>query len=147
MPGFNIGFVIFPDLTQLDFTGPLQVLHRLPDSAVHIVAKSRAPVPSDCGLSLMPTATFEDCPRLDLICVPGGAGVVQAMNDPETVEFVPLQDVPIFSLPLTVSTEAALLRLKVPTAGAVYTLAAKPTLRFPATRFVPALWFSVPVPE
>ena len=33
---FNIGFVIFPDLTQLDFTGPLQVLSRLPQSATHI---------------------------------------------------------------------------------------------------------------
>ena len=47
MPLFNIGFVIFPDLTQLDFTGPLQVLSRLPQSATHIVAKSAAPVPSD----------------------------------------------------------------------------------------------------
>jgi len=46
---FNVGFVIFPQLTQLDFTGPLQVLARLPASATHIVAKSEAPVPSDCG--------------------------------------------------------------------------------------------------
>ena len=44
---FNIGFVIFPDLTQLDFTGPLQVLSRLPQSVIHIVAKSESPVPSD----------------------------------------------------------------------------------------------------
>lgn len=86
---FNIGFVIFPDLTQLDFTGPLQVLSRLPQSATHIVAKSEAPVPSDCGLSLVPTCTFANCPDLDLICVPGGnMGVVGAINDRETVEFV-----------------------------------------------------------
>ena len=88
MPLFNIGFVIFPDLTQLDFTGPLQVLNRLPDSKTHIVAKSLEPVPSDCGLSLMPTVTFRDCPQLDLICVPGGAGVVKAMTERETVDFV-----------------------------------------------------------
>jgi cyclohexyl-isocyanide hydratase len=86
---FNIGFVIFPDLTQLDFTGPLQVLSRLPQSTTHIVAKSEAPVPSDCGLSLVPTRTFANCPGLDLICVPGGnLGVVGAINDRETVEFV-----------------------------------------------------------
>jgi len=86
---FNIGFVIFPDLTQLDFTGPLQVLSRLPQSAIHIVAKSKAPVPSDCGLSLVPTHTFASCPPLDLICVPGGSyGVVQAIGDRETIEFV-----------------------------------------------------------
>jgi len=86
---FNIGFVIFPDLTQLDFTGPLQVLSRLPQSATHIVAKSEAPVPSDCGLSLVPTHTFANCPPLDLICVPGGnLGVVDAFCDRETIEFV-----------------------------------------------------------
>jgi transcriptional regulator GlxA family with amidase domain len=70
---FNIGFIIFPDLTQLDFTGPLQVLSRLPQSTTHIVAKSEAPVPSDCGLGLVPTHTFANCPPLDLLCAPGGS--------------------------------------------------------------------------
>jgi cyclohexyl-isocyanide hydratase len=89
MPLFNIGFVIFPDLTQLDFTGPLQVLSRLPQSAIRIVAKSAAPVPSDCGLGLVPTHSFANCPPLDLICVPGGSqGVVEAIGDRETIEFV-----------------------------------------------------------
>ena len=89
MTSFNIGFVIFPDLTQLDFTGPLQVLSRLPQSAIHIIAKSEAPVPSDCGLGLVPTHTFANCPPLDLLCVPGGSyGVVQAIGDRETIEFV-----------------------------------------------------------
>jgi cyclohexyl-isocyanide hydratase len=89
MPLFSVGFVIFPDLTQLDFTGPQQVLARLPESAMHIVAKSATAVPSDSGLALVPTHTFETCPRLDLICVPGGiAGVVRAMGDRETIDFV-----------------------------------------------------------
>jgi cyclohexyl-isocyanide hydratase len=89
MPQFSIGFVIFPDLTQLDFTGPLQVLSRLPQSATHIVAKSAAPVPSDCGLGLVPTHTFANCPPLDLICIPGGSeGVAGIINDRETIEFV-----------------------------------------------------------
>jgi cyclohexyl-isocyanide hydratase len=69
----------------------LQVLNRLPESKTHIVAKSLEPVPSDCGLSLVPTVTFRDCPQLDLICVPGGFGVVRAMTDPETVDFVKRQ--------------------------------------------------------
>ena len=86
---FNVGFVIFPELTQLDFTGPQQVLARLPGSAMHIIAKSAALVPSDSGLGLVPTHTFADCPRLDLICIPGGrAGVIRAMGDAETIEFV-----------------------------------------------------------
>ena len=89
MPLFNVGFVIFPELTQLDFTGPLQVLSRLPQSVTHIVAKSIAPVPSDCGLGLVPTHTFANCPPLDLICIPGGSeGVAGIINDRETIEFV-----------------------------------------------------------
>ena len=82
---FKVGFVIFPDLTQLDFTGPQQVLSRLPDSAMHIVAKTLDPVPSDSGLSLMPTHTLADCPPLDLICVPGGFSVIQAMADRDLI--------------------------------------------------------------
>jgi len=89
MSNFNVGFVIFPNLTQLDFTGPLQVLARLPQSATHIIAKSDTPVPSDCGLSLVPTCTFANCPPLDLICIPGGvSGVIGAISDRETIEFV-----------------------------------------------------------
>ena len=85
---FKTGFVIFPELTQLDFTGPLQVLARLPQSETYIVAKSMQPVPSDCGLSLVPTRTFTTCPQLDLICVPGGFGVASALTDRETIDFV-----------------------------------------------------------
>ena len=84
----NIGFVLFPNVTQLDFTGPLQVLHRLPGATTHILAKTREPVPSDCGLSLVPTAAFAESPALDLICVPGGFGVSEAIEDEETIAFV-----------------------------------------------------------
>src|SRR5688572_22381871 len=89
MSSFNSGFVICPRLTQLDFTGPLQVLARLPQSTTHIAAKTEAPVPSDCGLGLVPTCTFATCPPLDLICIPGGlGGVVNAIGDRETIDFV-----------------------------------------------------------
>ncbi len=89
MPSFNIGFVIFPDVTQLDFTGPLQVLSGLPDSTMHIVAKSEAPVSTDCPLKLVPTHSFANCPQLDLICIPGGSQAVAAVIvDRETVAFV-----------------------------------------------------------
>ncbi|EIM26816.1 DJ-1/PfpI family protein [Microvirga lotononidis] len=103
MADFNIGFVIFPGITQLDFTGPFEVLSRLgtppsptvlsrfPQSAAHVIAKTLQPVSSDRGLGIMPTCTFDTSPRLDLICVPGGAGVVDALADTETVEFVRTQ--------------------------------------------------------
>jgi cyclohexyl-isocyanide hydratase len=89
MRPFSVGFVIFPNLTQLDFTGPLQVLSRLPNSQTHIIAKQAQPVPSDCGLGLVPTCTFAEAPQLDLICLPGGGtGVAEAIGDGETVAFV-----------------------------------------------------------
>jgi cyclohexyl-isocyanide hydratase len=89
MSALTIGFLLFPNVTQLDLTGPLQVLHRLPNTKVDVVAKSRDPVPSDCGLSLMPTTDFKNCVALDLLCVPGGAtGVLGAISDPETLDFV-----------------------------------------------------------
>jgi cyclohexyl-isocyanide hydratase len=88
---FQCGFVIFDQITQLDFTGPLQVLHRLPDSKVHIIAATLDPVMSDCGLALVPTITFADCPQLDMICIPGGFGVEAAMANPQVIDFVRTQ--------------------------------------------------------
>jgi cyclohexyl-isocyanide hydratase len=61
----------------------------LPQSTTHIIAKSEDPVPSDCGLGLVPTRTFANCPPLDLVCIPGGSsGVVGVMNDRDTIQFV-----------------------------------------------------------
>jgi cyclohexyl-isocyanide hydratase len=89
MSTLQIGFVLFPNLTQLDFTGPLQVLHRIPNSTTHIAAKTPDPVPTDCGLGLVPTTTFDSCAAVDLLCVPGGGvGVADAIRDEETIAFV-----------------------------------------------------------
>jgi cyclohexyl-isocyanide hydratase len=86
---FNVGFVLFPNLTQLELTGPLQVLCRLPDAQVHIPAKTLDPAPSDCGASKVPNTTFRECAQLDLLCVPGGGfGVADAIADRDTVAFI-----------------------------------------------------------
>ncbi len=50
----NIVFVLFPNVTQLDFTGPLQVLSRLPGASVHLAAQRLDPVPTDAVLTLKP---------------------------------------------------------------------------------------------
>ena len=88
---FHVGFLLYPNLTQLDLTGPAQFLARAPGVKAHYIWKTLAPVPSDAGLSLMPTTTFKDCPQLDLICVPGGAGQVALMTDEETLGFLRAQ--------------------------------------------------------
>lgn len=88
MTDLAIVFVIFPNVTQLDFTGPLQVLSRVPGAAIHIVAKSAAPVSTDAALTLNPTCVFADCPPADVLVVPGGFGVDDAMGDADLMAFV-----------------------------------------------------------
>jgi len=84
----QIGFVGFQNLTQLDLTGPYETLARLPGARVHLIAKSLEPIRSDTGLAILPTVSFRDCPALDLVCVPGGPGVNEAMLDEETLTFL-----------------------------------------------------------
>jgi transcriptional regulator GlxA family with amidase domain len=76
----NIVFVLFDNVTQLDFAGPVQFLSRLPGSTVQIVSKDGKAVTTDCGFSIVPNASFADCRPADIICVPGGHGVRQASN-------------------------------------------------------------------
>jgi len=83
-----IGILIYPNVTQLDATGPAQVLARVPGAKVHMIWKTRDPIPTDAGFSIVPNTTFADCPKLDVICVPGGGGQVALMNDPETLDFL-----------------------------------------------------------
>ncbi len=87
----NVVFVLFPNVTQLDFTGPLQVLSRLPDASVHLAAREMRPIKTDAVLTLNPTCTFSDCPQADVICVPGGFGVDDAINDAALMSFVKAQ--------------------------------------------------------
>jgi cyclohexyl-isocyanide hydratase len=87
-PSFRAGFLLFPRLTQLDLTGPYEVLASLPGAETHLIWKTREPVASDKGLAILPTTTFADCPPLDLICVPGGVGVNAILADRETLDFL-----------------------------------------------------------
>lgn len=84
----HIGLLLFPNLTQLDLTGPLQVFARMPGATVHLIWKRIEPVPSDTPLKLLPTVSFADCPQLDVICVPGGGGVDDLVGDDESLDFI-----------------------------------------------------------
>jgi cyclohexyl-isocyanide hydratase len=87
----SIGFLIFPRLTQLDFTGPFEVMSRLPGAEVRMVWKEAGPVRSDTGLSILADTGFADCPQLDILCVPGGPGVAALMEDAAVLAFLRAQ--------------------------------------------------------
>ena len=84
----QISFLLFPNVTQLDLTGPAQVLSRMPDARVDLVARILDPVPTDAGFPLLPTATFDTAVQPDILCVPGGFGVTGAMEDEATLAWL-----------------------------------------------------------
>lgn len=88
MDALVVAFVLFPNVTQLDLTGPAQVLSRLGNASIHLVAGSTDPVMTDAGFSINPTCTYSECSKPNIICVPGGSGVNEAMLDRELIEWL-----------------------------------------------------------
>lgn len=87
----HIGMLLFPRLTQLDLTGPFEVLHRVPGAQVHLVWKNEELVRADSGLAIKPTTTLADCPPLDVLFVPGGRGQIELTNDDDVLSFLSAQ--------------------------------------------------------
>ena len=85
---FHIVFLLFDGITQLDFTGPAQVLSRIPRAVVHTAAREMKPVQTDSGFAILPSTGFADCPQADLLCVPGGFGTREVIQDKATLQFL-----------------------------------------------------------
>jgi cyclohexyl-isocyanide hydratase len=85
---FRSGMLVFPNLTQLDLTGPYEVLARLPEAETLLLWKTLDPVRSEHGMTILPMATFKSCPPLDLVFVPGGAGINPLLEDAEVLAFL-----------------------------------------------------------
>ncbi|MDJ0733858.1 MAG: DJ-1/PfpI family protein [Nostocaceae cyanobacterium] len=89
---YTIGLVIYPDMTQLDITAPHQVFSLMPNTQVLLIWKFIEPVVSNGGLKILPDTTFDNCPQLDVLCVPGGAfGTVEMMQDAQMLAFLQSQ--------------------------------------------------------
>jgi cyclohexyl-isocyanide hydratase len=85
---FHSGMLVFPNLTQLDLTGPYEVLARIPGAETLLLWKTLDPVRSEHGLTILPMATLDSCPPLELLLVPGGAGINPLIEDAEVLAFV-----------------------------------------------------------
>ena len=84
----EIGMLLFPNVTQLDLTGPFEVLRSLPNARVHTLGKTTEPVQSEGGLTLVPSTSYADAPKLDVLFVPGGAGQIPMTRDPEVLAYL-----------------------------------------------------------
>lgn len=85
---YKIGILIFPGVTQLDFTGPAEVLARMPDAEISLVWKTLDPVTSQFGLKYHPDAKISENTLYDLILVPGGFECARLMIDPEILTWL-----------------------------------------------------------
>lgn len=84
----HIGLLLFPHLTQLDLTGPYEVFSQMPGTRVHLLWKTLEPVQAATGMPILPDMTLIDCPQLDVICVPGGPGIAEMMEDETVLAFL-----------------------------------------------------------
>jgi cyclohexyl-isocyanide hydratase len=85
---FHIIFLLFDGITQLDFTGPAQLLSRIPGAVVTTAAQEIKPIQTDSGFAILPSSNFADCPQADLLCVPGGFGTKDVIQNKAALQFL-----------------------------------------------------------
>jgi transcriptional regulator GlxA family with amidase domain len=110
----HLAILIFDDVEVLDFCGPFEVFsvtNRFTDPAafnVFTVTESRGPVLARNGLSVNPHFGLGDCPRPDLLLVPGGQGTRREMNNTTVIDWIK-EKAATAELVLSVCTGALLL--------------------------------------
>jgi cyclohexyl-isocyanide hydratase len=84
----NIGMLIFPGITAIDYVGPSDLLARIPGATLRLIWKHRDAIRTDLNWDIRATDTFESCGQLDMIVVPGGPGIGDLLTDDETLNFL-----------------------------------------------------------
>ena len=87
-PPFTIAFPLYPGLTQLDFTGPHQLLCRLPGAKIILASAQGGEVEAEGGVVFGRTERLADIEACDLICAPGGYACTDAALDPDYLPHV-----------------------------------------------------------
>lgn len=78
---FPVVFALYPNITQLDFTGPYEVFTRVPGARCILASVAGGTVEADGGMTFSGVRRLEDLESCALLCVPGGLGTVQALED------------------------------------------------------------------
>jgi cyclohexyl-isocyanide hydratase len=84
----RFGLLVFPNVQQLDLTGPYEIFASAKNTQVDLVWKNRDPVTSVTGLGFTPTMTFDESPQYDVLCVPGGGGINALLTDTTVLDFI-----------------------------------------------------------
>lgn len=84
----TVGFLVFPGIQHLDFAGPYEIFAALPACETRLFWKTLEPVLGSTGLLLHPNATLNDSSPLDVLCIPGGAGINALLQDDEVVPWI-----------------------------------------------------------
>jgi cyclohexyl-isocyanide hydratase len=84
-----VGCLIFPQMDQIDFTGPFEVISRMPDTTIRVIAKEvAAPIRDVQGLQLMPEVSIKEAGTFDVLVVPGGYGQQALMHDEDVLGLI-----------------------------------------------------------
>jgi len=132
-------FLAFPGLTQLDLTGPLEVLASVPGMTTKLVARSLDPITADGGLRLLPDLTMADAPVPDILVVPGGGGIDASLGCDAYLDYL-RRVVPGAGLVFSICTGSLLL------GAAGLLVGRRVTTHWTATEFLPAFG-AIPVAE
>ena len=95
----RVGIIIFDDIEVLDFCGPFEVFSttRLNEDKrreepspfeVLLVAETSGPITTTGGMKVIPDCSFDTCPKLDVLVVPGGWGTRKEMENPRMLDWL-----------------------------------------------------------
>ena len=84
----SVGCLVFAQIDQIDLTGPFEVLSRMPDTTIRVIAKELAPVRDVQGLRLTPDVSIAEAGNFDVLLVPGGYGQQALMHDDEVLALI-----------------------------------------------------------
>lgn len=84
----NIGMLVFPDITAIDYVAPADLLARIPQSQLKLVWKHTEQLRTELGWEFRATHDFATCGQFDMLVVPGGPGIGPLLQDEEVLQFL-----------------------------------------------------------